>query len=185
MKTITTREIVSTALMCAIISVLAPLAIPLAGGVPVSMATFAVMLAGAICGPKWGTLSTLLYVIIGAVGLPVYANYASGFGNLVGPTGGYLIGYIPLAFCVGYGYWKFGKEKTGVQKIAALVISILIGEVILYILGTVWFMYIGQTPLMSALVWCVIPFIPGDIAKIVAVSILVPILERTLPKKYA
>lgn len=182
MKTIETRTIVFTALMTAVICILAPFAIPLTGGVPISMATLAIMLAGTVLGPRWGSLSTALYIVIGAIGLPVYANYTSGFANLAGPTGGFLIGYLPLVFCVGFGYRTFGRARTGVSKTVVLILSILVGESLLYTLGTLWFMFVGQTSLVSALIWCVIPFIPGDIVKIIAVVVLTPILERTLPE---
>lgn len=171
-----TKTIAYCAMMTAIISVLAPLAIPLSGGVPISLATFAVMLAGATLGPKYGTLSVLLYLIIGSIGIPVFANYASGFANVIGSTGGYLIGYLPLAFCTGFFYETFN------QKIAGLILGIIVGEIILYTLGTIWFMFVSQTNLASSLAWCVIPFIPGDIAKIVAVCILSPVLKKALHK---
>ncbi|MBB5182835.1 biotin transporter BioY [Catenisphaera adipataccumulans] len=169
-----TREIVLCAMMAAVIAVLAPLSIPLSGGVPISLATFAVMLAGAVLGPKYGTISTVVYLVLGAVGVPVFAGYTSGFGILAGPTGGYLIGYLPLAFCTGWFHENFSKQKYG------LIVGMLVGEVILYVIGTVWFMFVNQTGLMQSLVWCVFPFIPGDIAKIIAVMILTPLLQKAV-----
>lgn len=89
-----------TALFAAILAVLSPLSIPLPfTPVPLSLGTFAVYLAAAAGGVRWGTLSVAVYLLLGAVGIPVFAGYSGGLQVLVGPTGGYLIGYLPLAFC--------------------------------------------------------------------------------------
>lgn len=88
-----------TALFAAILAVLSPLSIPLPfTPVPLSLGTFAVYLAAAAGGVRWGTLSVAVYLLLGAVGIPVFAGYSGGLQVLVGPTGGYLIGYLPLAF---------------------------------------------------------------------------------------
>ncbi len=167
------KDLVLTALMAAVISVLAPLAIPLGGGVPISLATFAVMLAGAVLGSKLGTLAVLIYLLLGSIGIPVFANYAAGFQCVIGMTGGYLVGYLPLAWFTGYVYEKH-PTRSG------LITGMLIGELVLYLLGTIWFCIYTQMGFMAALMACVIPFIPGDIIKITAVVLMTPTLKKAI-----
>ncbi len=157
-----TRKIAYTALGAAVICVLAPLAIPI-GEVPISMATFAVMLMAALLGKSMGTFSALVYILIGAVGLPVFASYTSGVSIILGPTGGYIIGYLFLAWCTG-----FGSEKGKWQLIAGMIG----GTAILYLFGTVWFVLVTGMDVMAALAVCVIPFLIGDALKMVAVFVL-------------
>ena len=102
-----------TALFAAILAVLSPLSIPLPfTPVPLSLGTFAVYLAAAAGGVRWGTLSVAVYLLLGAVGIPVFAGYSGGLQVLVGPTGGYLIGYLPLAFLVGLLTDHFPERKS-------------------------------------------------------------------------
>lgn len=174
------KNIVYTALMAALICIIAPLSIPLAGGVPISLATLAVMLSGSLLGKKWGTLSVGIYLILGCIGIPVFAGYSSGFSNVFGPTGGYLLGYLVLAFMTGWLYHAYGKKLEKGKKLIVLVLSILLGEVLLYALGTLWFMFVSKMGLMASLVYCVIPFIPGDIFKIIVTCILTVSLEKAI-----
>lgn len=169
------KTMVYIALMAAILSIVSPISIPLAGGVPISLATLAVMLAGALLGKKWGTLSVFIYLCLGCIGLPVFAGYSAGLANVFGPTGGYLVGYLFLAFVTGWIYQDIGKKKKGF-----LVLGILFGEFALYLLGTIWFMWVSQTTLLASLAWCVLPFIPGDLLKIVFACILSKSLERVV-----
>ena len=95
---LTTYDLVLCALCAAVTCILAPLSVPLAGEVPVSLATFAVLLSGILLGAKLGGLSQLIYVLLGSVGVPVFAGWTGGIGITLGVTGGYIIGYIPMAF---------------------------------------------------------------------------------------
>lgn len=162
-----TKQLTAAALMAALICVLAPLSIPLAGQVPVSLATLAVMLSGALIGSKAGTLSALIYLLLGFIGIPVFAGWTSGAGILFGMTGGYLFGYLPLAFVTGLFYEK--KESP-----LSLFLGMLAGTVILYVLGTLWFMKYTGMALVASLSACVIPFLPGDLLKMILVVILAP-----------
>lgn len=168
-----TKNLVLCALMAALLCVLAPLAIPLSGGVPLSLATFAVMLAGTLIDHKLAALSALIYLLIGSMGLPVFSNYTAGLSVLVGPTGGYLIGYIPLAYCTGL----FIQKEFSITK---LIAGILLGTLILYGLGTMWFVFVTQTSFVAALSLCVFPFIPGDGLKILLVCLLGPTLRKRI-----
>ncbi len=167
-------ELVLTALMTAIICVLAPLSIP-AGPVPVSLGTFAVMLAAVILGWKRGVVSVLIYLLLGAIGVPVFAGYSAGAADLVGPTGGYLIGYLPLTLLTGWCADRYTDKFR-------LILGMILGTVILYALGTFWLAKQLQMGFKEAAAAGVIPFLPGDAGKIVITAVVGPILKNALKK---
>jgi len=167
-----TRNLVLCAMCAAITCILAPLSIPLAGGVPVSLATFAVMLSGVLLGGPLGALSQLIYVLLAAVGLPVLAGWTGGLGIVLGMTGGYIIGYIPCAWLTGLIYKKYGETAKKPVKILFMILGTTAGNIVLYIIGTAWFMFITEMTLEASLAACVIPFIPGNIIKMAAVIII-------------
>ena len=167
-----TRNLVLCAMCAAITCILAPLSIPLAGGVPVSLATFAVMLSGVLLGGPLGALSQLIYVLLAAVGLPVLAGWTGGLGIVLGMTGGYIIGYIPCAWLTGLIYKKYGETAKKPVKILFMILGMTAGNIVLYIIGTAWFMFITEMTLEASLAACVIPFIPGNIIKMAAVIII-------------
>ncbi|MFP7446223.1 biotin transporter BioY [Bacillus infantis] len=125
------RSMIVTALFAAIIGVLAQITVPLPL-VPITGQTLAVGLAATILGSRYGTLSVILYLIIGAAGVPVFAEFSGGISKLAGPTGGYLVGFIPAAFITG-----LYIEKTGFTFKHALVANI-IGMFVTLIFGTAW-----------------------------------------------
>lgn len=182
MKT-TTKTYVICALCTAIICVLAPLAIPI-GPVPLSLATLAVMFTSFLLGWKWGTVAVVLYLVLGAVGVPVFSGFSAGFAKLAGPTGGYLIGYIPLALLCGLFYDFYGRRKSGWKKYAAMAAGVIVGTIVLYALGTAWFCIQANASLETALPLCVIPFLPGDVIKGIICLIIVPVLEKALIKAH-
>lgn len=117
-------------------------------------------------GEKFGTLSMVLYILLGAIGLPVFAMGKGGFSVLAGPTGGYIIGYVFMAFITGWFAEKYPQRK------GMLLVGMVTGNLICYIFGTVWFMLVTQTAFWEALMLCVVPFLPGDAVKIVAAMLL-------------
>ncbi|MDO5486055.1 MAG: biotin transporter BioY [Sarcina sp.] len=167
-----TRNLVLCAMCAAITCILAPLSIPLTGGVPVSLATFAVMLSGVLLGGPLGALSQLIYVLLAAVGLPVLAGWTGGLGIVLGMTGGYIIGYIPCAWLTGLIYKKYGETAKKPVKILFMILGMTAGNIVLYVIGTAWFMFITEMTLEASLAACVIPFIPGNIIKMAAVIII-------------
>lgn len=173
-----TKDLVMCALLAAVICVLAPLSIPI-GPIPISLSTFAVMLAAAILGAKWGTIATLIYILLGAVGVPVFASYTAGVAKLVSSTGGYIIGYIPLAFLTGLFLDRFARN-AGNLKYAWLMSGMILGTIVLYVLGTAWFIHVSGSALSDAMGWCVTPFIPGDLIKMVIVAIIAPQVRTAL-----
>jgi len=142
--------------------------------VPINLATLSVFLAGGLLGSKGGAVSQGVYVVLGAVGLPVFHSFTSGLGILTGPTGGYIIGYVAAAWLTGFIIEKLGH---GFVKNAAAMIA---GLAACYALGTAWFMNITSTGPAAALMMCVVPFLIGDALKIIAGSFLVTRLKKLI-----
>ena len=139
--------------------------------VPFTLQTFAVFLAVAVLGGKRGTLAVIVYVLLGAVGLPVFSGFKGGIGVLLNTTGGYIIGFVFSALVM----WAF--EKSFGKKTWALILSMILALAVCYAFGTVWFMIVyaknvGAVGLSAVLGWCVIPFIIPDLAKITLAFIL-------------
>ena len=172
MKNTNVRQLTLIAMMTAILCILAPFSIP-TGNVPISAATFIISLAAVLLGTKYSLICVSLYILLGIVGLPVFAGWGSGVGVVVGPTGGYLIGYLLIASFTGF-FMKLGKEK-----LTFIAVGMVLGTVACYAFGTVWLAYQLSLDTKAALVAGVIPFIPGDIIKIIACLVIaVPIRKQ-------
>lgn len=159
------RKITSIGLMTAFLCIVAPWAVHI-GPVPITLATFGIYLVGAILGTKYGTLSVFIYLLLGVVGMPVFSGFCGGVQRLVGMTGGYLVGYVPCVFAVGFMISKLGKHFFG------YLFAMAVGTVILYSVGTAWYVWQTGNAFTAALGLCVVPFLPGDIIKIVMAAIL-------------
>ena len=168
-KSISVRDMTFTALFAAVLCVVAPVSIPI-GPIPLSLATFIIYLAAGTLGWKYGVISVALYVMIGAVGVPVFSGHQGGFHRIVGVTGGYIVGYIPLALATGI-------AANMSKKIWVLALGMVVGRLLLYTLGTAWFMLQSGRSLAESLALCVTPFLPGDAGKIVAACIIAPQLR--------
>lgn len=169
------KTLVLCALFAALTAVTAQISVPI-GPVPICLATFSVYLAGAVLGAAGGALSQLVYLLLGAVSIPVFAGFSGGAAVLMGPTGGYLVGYIICAWLVGLFADRFGK------KILPLVFGMIFGTAACYFLGTAWFMFSTHRGLAESLMLCVVPFLIGDTAKIVVASVLAPRLSHALSR---
>jgi biotin transport system substrate-specific component len=132
--------------------------------VPVTLQTFAVLLAGAVLGRKLGSLSQTAYIALGAAGLPIFAKASSGLAYLLGPTGGYLIGFVLAAWAIGK---ILGSKKAGFFRILG---AMFIGELILFSLGVVWLALILKVGIYKAIFLGLLPFIPGDTVKLLAAA---------------
>ena len=165
-----TKRLVYCALFAAVTGILSVLSIP-TQPVPTNMAIFGVLLAGGMLGKKYGTLSVAVYILSGAVGTPVFAGFRGGLATLAGPTGGYIAGYIIIAFLTGFIY-----EKT--QKLKYTLPVMLLAVALCYAAGTTWYCLIMHSGVLSAFTLCVLPFIPADIAKIVMASIILKKYKR-------
>ena len=170
-KKLTTYQLTLTAVMAAVICVLGPIsmAIPISP-VPISLASMAVYLAVTVLGMKLGTLSCLIYLLLGLVGLPVFSGGSAGAAKLFGPTGGYLVGYLFLALIAGAFVGRYTENKW--KSIAFAALGMVLGTMVLYALGTAWLAYSAGMDFQAALWAGVIPFIPGDPVKMVIAVLL-------------
>ncbi len=148
-------------LMTAVMAITAQIAIPLPLGVPITLQTFAVTLAGIILGHKKGGLSALIYIFIGAIGIPVFSNFTGGYQCLIGPTGGFIVSFPLMAYIVGLGITYNARWKS------ALLTSIILGNMINLLCGTLWFSFLSKTSLVAGFTTCVVPFLPTTLIKIV------------------
>ncbi len=172
-----TRLLTYTAIATAITCILAPLSISLPfSPVPISLCVFAIFISAYALGAKLSLVSTLLYIAIGLVGVPVFAEFSSGAGVLMGPTGGYIFGYAFVAFFTGLFIDKFEN------KVYMHLIGMAIGVILCYALGTIWLAKQAHMTFSQALTAGVLPFIPADAAKAAAAAIAGPKLRRALRK---
>lgn len=174
---IKTKQMVLIALMTAVTCVLGPLSIPLPfSPVPISLTNFAIFLAIFVLGMKNGTISFIIYLLLGAVGVPVFSSFRGGFQVLAGPTGGYLIGFIFLALIMGFALDHFDR------KLLPTIIGMIIGMVVCYAFGTVWLAKLLSLSFKEGLMMGVIPYLPGDAAKIIIAAIVGPKLYGATQK---
>lgn len=159
--TFSAKKLSFIALCSAILCVISPFSIPIFA-VPISLSTFAVYLTGAILGGKYAPISVSVYILIGIIGVPVFSGFNGGINVLVGPTGGFLIGYIACSFIVG----AFCNSQC--NKKSVYFISMLIGTFFIYLFGVVWFIIISKADFITAISVCVLPFIVFDFVKIAA-----------------
>ena len=173
MKKGDTRRLVFCALFTALIAVFSQLQLPV-GPVPVSLATLGVMLCGLLLGWRCGVLAVGAYILLGAVGVPVFAGFQGGAGRLLGPTGGYIVGYLFYALLAGLNLPRLQERFWG------RCVLLLLGTAVCYVLGTAWFVKTSGRTLAESLSLCVVPFLPGDAAKIALAAFLTPRLRKAL-----
>ena len=174
-------EFTKAALLTAVFCILAPhtLYLPFSP-VGITLGSFLLYLTGLLLGPRFGCISVLLYLCMGLLGLPVFSGYTAGAGVLFGPTGGFLIGYLPCVAVIGGLVQGAAGGRKGAIR---FLIAIVTGTVLLYLAGTVWFMcvYTKGASFGEALAACVVPFLPFDAVKLVLASVL---YQPLLPLKY-
>ena len=162
-KKFRTIDLVYIALGAVLITICAWISIPTT--VPFTMQTFAVFFVLSALGSKRGTAAIILYMLLGAVGIPVFAQFTSGIGILLGSTGGYIVGFVFMGLVHWLIVHLFGK------KLWVEILAMVIGLAGCYAFGTVWFMIVyaqtnGAVGLAMVLAWCVIPFIVPDLIKL-------------------
>ncbi|HWT26720.1 MAG TPA: biotin transporter BioY [Mobilitalea sp.] len=161
--------------MAAVICILGPLSIPI-GVVPISFTNLAIYIAIYVLGMKKGTVSYFIYMLIGFIGIPVFSNFSSGPSKLFGPTGGYLIGFIFMALISGFFIDRF------ISKWYLCFAGMVLGTVVCYALGTAWLSYQAHLSISAALAAGVLPFIPGDLIKILIAALIGPQIRKRLMK---
>ena len=177
---IRTKQMVLIALMTAVTCVLGPLSIPLPfSPVPISLTNFAIFLAIFVLGMKSGTISFIIYLLLGAIGVPVFSSFRGGLQVLAGPTGGYLIGFIFLALIMGFALDHFDR------KLVPTIIGMIIGMAVCYAFGTVWLAKLLSLSFKEGLMMGVIPYLPGDAAKIIIAAIVVMVVGFLLSSMFS
>ena len=183
-STANTRRLTLCAVMAAVMCIIAPISIPV-GPISITGGTFTIYLTAYLLGGMLGAVSTVVYLLVGFVGLPVFSNYMGGASRLAGPTGGYLVGYLPMMLLAGciveltllhFG----GKGKPGqVIALALQFLGMVLATAVLYAFGTAWYCLQAGVDLQKALAACVFPFIPFDLLKIAAsLAVGVPVRRR-------
>ena len=167
------NELVLCSMFSAITAILSQIYIPLPfTTVPVTLQIFAVALTGIILGAKKGFISVGIYIVLGAIGMPVFAGMTGGLGILLGPTGGFLIACPIMAFIIGYASERY-------LSCANIIIFMIVGLIIVYLMGTLMFALISKTSIYHSFLLCVVPFIFVDILKLIlATSVGISILKR-------
>jgi biotin transport system substrate-specific component len=172
---LTIRTVVQAALLATITAVLAQIAIPLPGGVPFTLQVFGVFLGIFLLGKKafWGMLT---YLLLGAIGLPVFAQAQGGIGIILGPTGGYIVGFVISGLVGGY------LVELAKFSLKGKILGLLVSLVIIYFTGTVQLALVTKSSVDKALAIGTLPFIPFDILKGVIAIVLSKYIDRALPR---
>ena len=181
---VNTRRMALCALMAAVFCVLAPISIPI-GPISITGGTLAIYLTAYLLGGVWGAAATLVYLLLGFAGLPVFSNYMGGAARLAGPTGGYLVGYLPMVLLAGlviqWPAHRFdGMGRAGIAlTLAVQLAGMAAATAVLYAFGTAWYCVQAGVGLQTALAACVIPFIPCDLIKMAAaLAVGMPVRNR-------
>ena len=174
-KRMKTKDMVYIALFAVLIAVCSWISVPYT--VPFTMQTFGVFMAVGMLGGKRGTVSVAVYLLMGIVGLPVFAGFTGGIGKLMGTTGGYIVGFLLSALVM------WAMEHFLGQKKWVLPVSMVVGLLVCYLFGTIWFMMVyarttGPIGMWTALTWCVIPYLIPDGLKILLAMVLCKKLAR-------
>lgn len=170
------KKIAITAITASVLCVFSPISLPM-GAIPVSLATFAICLISCITPWKQSVVAVIIYILLGAAGLPVFSGFVGGFQQIAGLTGGFIIGYIPCSFIVSFLIGRFPDKKY------LYPLSMTLGIIFCYLSGTAWYSLQTDTDFKVAVAVCVLPFIISDAIKIFAASTLGFLLRNRL-KRY-
>ena len=161
------KQLALTGLMTAVLCILGPIAlnIPISP-VPISLGFLGIYFICSVLGTKLGTLSVIVYILLGLAGLPVFTNFTGGPGKLFGPTGGYIIGYIFMALICG-----LFVDKSG-GRLLLILVGMVLGSVVGYLFGTLWLAYQQSIGFVQALFLGVVPYLPFDAAKLIVGAVI-------------
>lgn len=176
-KTFTTKHLTLIGLMTAVTCILGPFSIPLPfSPVPISFTNLAVYLTVFVLGMKSGTISYIIYLLLGAAGLPVFSSFTGGLGKLAGPTGGYLIGFLFLALIAGFFIDHYPNKRSFAFA------GMIAGTLVCYLFGTAWLSFQMNLSFKAGLAAGVLPYLPGDIVKIMIASLIGPKLRSAVSR---
>lgn len=171
----TTKRLVLIAMVTAITCILAPFSVPIPiSPVPISLTNLVLLISVYVLGWKDAAVSFLIYLLIGAAGLPVFSGFAGGLGKIAGPTGGYLVGFIFMTVIAGIFVERFPDNRS------LIVIGMALSTAVAYIFGTAWLAFQMEIPFAAALSIGVLPYLPGDTAKIILAVVTGPVLRSRL-----
>lgn len=175
-----TRNLVLTGIMAALLAICAWISIPTA--VPFTLQTMGVFLAVGLLGGKLGSLAVGVYLLLGAVGLPVFSHFTGGVGALIGTTGGYLLGFLLIALVMWAAEALLGKGSM------VYLCSAVVGLAVCYLFGSVWYLYLysaggASADMLTVLGWCVFPFIVPDLIKLALAFVLSRRLSPALSRQ--
>ena len=159
------REICYSGLFAAVIAIMAQISIPMPGGVPMTMQTFAITLAAVVLGAKLSTVSSIIYLLLGAVGVPVLANF----------SGGFLISFPLMAFIIGWG----ADHRHAFR--GAYVLALIVGTIANYVVGTAMFCVLMNSSIAAGVTACVLPFIPTAVIKAVLATVIGFLVRKRIP----
>lgn len=148
--------------------------IPLPGGVPITLQTFIIPLAGAVLGAKKGAIAAFIFILLGAIGLPVFHGFSGGIGHILGPTGGFIFSFPLMAFVVGFGADRWHKIW--------LALGLIVGVVVNLGLGMLWFSFVMEVSLQAAFFAAVAPFVIIELGKMVGVFVVSLSLREVLKR---
>ena len=175
-----TNQLAQNALFAALTAVLSQLSLAI-GPIPFSFGIFGAFLTGLMLRPANAAAAIGIYLLLGAAGLPVFAGFKGGLSVLTGMTGGFLLGYLLIAFTTAVAVEKTRQFPFAV-KTSAILFAEFAGLIACYALGSAWFMIISGNPLSVALSACVLPFVLPDCLKIVLAYGAALLLKRRLAK---
>ena len=163
------RDMAYIALFAVMMAVCSWISIPYV--VPFTLQTFAVFLAVGVLGGRRGTMAVLVYLLMGAVGLPVFTGFSGGIGHLLGSTGGYIVGFVFTALVM------WGMERIPGSRTVVLAVSMVLGLLVCYAFGTAWFLLVyarttGRVGVWTAVGWCVAPYVVPDLMKLALALVL-------------
>lgn len=165
------KKITYISILTCILCILSPISLYI-GIVPITLSTFIIYIIGSITNPKDSLLICILYIFIGIIGIPVFSSFTSGIGAILGPTGGYIIGYIPCILLISV------ITKLNKKNILVYFSSITLGTIICYLIGSLWYMVYSDVKFAYALLICVVPFIIFDSVKIIVASLVSYLLNN-------
>ncbi len=167
------RQMAEIAMLSAVLCVVSPFTIPV-GAVPISLSTLCVYLMGASCGRRRATTAVLVYLLLGCIGVPVFAGFTGGVAHLLAPSGGFLLGYVVCALAEGWLVDRFCSKRL------IYPVGIVVGMLCCFAVGTVWFALLTGTNLTGTVAVCVLPFLPIEAAKIVIASLAAPKVRKAV-----
>lgn len=160
-----TKDLITCSLFAAITAILAQISIPFPGGVPLTMQTLAVSLTGMILGAKKGFITQCIYMLLGTIGIPVFAGFSAGFSAVVGPTGGFILSFPIMAYIIGFICERYNNKFI-------VFGAMLLGSSANYLVGAIHFSFITNMSMMDSFVACVAPFIFTGIVKDILATVI-------------